>query len=153
VRKAISPVIATVILIAVTLVIGVAIAAWIMGIWGGMGGTESLKILPNSMLTVKDGGAVELSLTIKNEGSRDAKIVGVEVMVGAAGVCKLTPGSELSIIGAGAMVTGTTKGTCSGITPGASYTVRVITEAGNVYQTMLIAYASASSPASSPAAS
>jgi hypothetical protein len=134
-----------VILIAVTLAIGVAIAAWIMGIWGGMGGTESLKILPNSTLTVNND-RVTLELTIKNEGSRDAKIVGVEVMVGA-GACKLTPGNELSIISAGAMVTGTATatGTCSGLTPGASYTVRVITEAGNVYQTMLVAYASPSS--------
>jgi flagellin-like protein len=144
VRKAISPIIATVILIAVTLAIGVAIAAWIMGIWGGMGGTESLKILPNSTLTVKNDGAVELSLTIKNEGSRDAKIVGVEVMVGA-GACKLTPDNKLSIIRAGGMVTDTAKGTCSELTPGASYTVRVITEAGNVYQTMLVAYAPPSS--------
>jgi flagellin-like protein len=145
VRKAISPIIATVILIAVTLAIGVAIAAWIMGIWGGMGGTESLKILPNSTLTVDtDINEVTLKLTIKNEGSRDAKIVGVEVMVGA-GACKLTPGNELSIIRAGAMVTGTAEGTCSELTPGASYTVRVITEAGNVYQTMLVAYASSSS--------
>jgi flagellin-like protein len=142
VRKAISPIIATVILIAVTLAIGVAIAAWIMGIWGGMGGTESLKILPNSTLTVD--GTVKLKLTIKNEGSRDAKIVGVEVMVGA-GACKLTPDNELSIIRAGGMVTGTATGTCSGLTPGASYTVRVITEAGNVYQTMLVAYAPPSS--------
>jgi flagellin-like protein len=139
VRKAISPIIATVILIAVTLAIGVAIAAWIMGIWGGMGGTESLKILPNSTLTVNND-RVTLQLTIKNEGSRDAKIVGVEVMVGA-GACKLTPDNKLSIIRAGAMVTGTTEGTCSGLTPGASYAVRVITEAGNVYQTMLVAYA------------
>jgi flagellin-like protein len=140
VRKAISPIIATVILIAVTLAIGVAIAAWIMGIWGGMGGTESLKILPNSTLTV-DNDRVTLQLTTKNEGSRDAKIVGVEVMVGA-GACKLTPDNKLSIIRAGAMVTGTATGTCSGLTPGASYTVRVITEAGNVYQTMLVAYTS-----------
>jgi flagellin-like protein len=140
VRKAISPIIATVILIAVTLAIGVAIAAWIMGIWGGMGGTESLKILPNSTLTV-DNDQVTLQLTTKNEGSRDAKIVGVEVMVGA-GACKLTPDNKLSIIRAGAMVTGTATGTCSGLTPGASYTVRVITEAGNVYQTMLVAYTS-----------
>jgi len=140
VRKAISPIIATVILIAVTLAIGVAIAAWIMGIWGGMGGTESLKILPNSTLTVNND-RVTLQLTIKNDGSRDAKIVGVEVMVGA-GACKLTPDNELSIIRAGAMVTGTAEGTCSGLTPGASYTVRVITEAGNVYQTMLVAYTS-----------
>jgi flagellin-like protein len=145
VRKAISPIIATVILIAVTLAIGVAIAAWIMGIWGGMGGTESLKILPNSTLTVDNNGVVTLKLTIKNEGSRDAKIVGVEVMVGAAGACKLTPDNKLSIIRAGAMVTDTATGNCSELTPGASYTVRVITEAGNVYQTMLVAYASSPS--------
>jgi flagellin-like protein len=140
VRKAISPIIATVILIAVTLAIGVAIAAWVMGLWGGMGGTETLKILPNSTLTV-DGDRVELKLTIKNDGTRDAKVVGVEVVVGAR-VCKLS--HPFTTISAGAMVTGTATGTCSGLTPGASYTVKVITEAGNVYQTMLVAYASPS---------
>jgi flagellin-like protein len=143
VRKAISPIIATVILIAVTLAIGVAIAAWIMGIWGGMGGTETLKILPNSTLTVNtDNDQVTLRLAIKNDGSRDAKVVGVEVVVGAK-VCKLS--NPFTTISAGAMVTGTAEGTCSELTPGASYTVKVITEAGNVYQTMLVAYASSSS--------
>jgi len=150
VRKAISPIIATVILIAVTLAIGVAIAAWIMGIWGGMGGTETLKILPNSALTV-DGDKVKLELTIKNDGSRDAKVVGVEVGVGAR-VCKLS-NPFTTAISAGAMVTGTATGTCSGLTPGASYTVKVITEAGNVYQTMLVAYASTSSSTTSPTSS
>ncbi|MFZ8788987.1 MAG: archaellin/type IV pilin N-terminal domain-containing protein [Acidilobaceae archaeon] len=140
-RKAISPIIATVILIAVTLAIGVAIAAWIMGIWGGMGGTETLKILPNSTLTVQDN-QVTLQLTIKNDGSRDARVVGVEVGVGAR-VCKLS--NPFTTISAGAMVTGTATGTCSELTPGASYTVKVITEAGNVYQAMLVAYASPSS--------
>ena len=140
-RKAISPIIATVILIAVTLAIGVAIAAWIMGIWGGMGGTETLKILPNSTLTVNNN-QVTLKLTVKNDGSRDAKVVGVEVGVGAR-VCKLS--NPFTTISAGAMVTGTATGTCSELTPGASYTVKVITEAGNVYQAMLVAYASSSS--------
>jgi flagellin-like protein len=140
VRKAISPIIATVILIAVTLAIGVAIAAWIMGIWGEMGGTESLKILPNSTLTVNTvNNQVTLRLTIKSDGSRDAKVVGVEVGVGAR-VCKLS--NPFTTIRAGAMVTGTATGTCSGLTPGASYTIKVITEAGNVYQTMLVAYTS-----------
>ena len=136
-RKAISPIIATVILIAVTLAIGVAIAAWVMGLWGGMGGTETLKILPNSTLTVNND-RVTLQLTIKNDGSRDAKIVGVEVVVGAK-VCKLS--NPFSTISVGAMVTDSATGTCSGLTPGASYTVKVITEAGNVYQAMLVAYA------------
>jgi flagellin-like protein len=142
VRKAISPIIATVILIAVTLAIGVAIAAWIMGIWGGMGGTETLKILPNSTLTVDNNGVVTLKLTVKNDGSRDARVVGVEVGVGAR-VCKLS--NPFTTISAGAMVTGTATGPCSELTPGASYTVKVITEAGNVYQAMLVAYASSSS--------
>jgi flagellin-like protein len=142
VRKAISPIIATVILIAVTLAIGVAIAAWIMGIWGGMGGTETLKILPNSTLTVDNNGVVTLKLTVKNDGSRDARVVGVEVGVGAR-VCKLS--NPFTTISAGAMVTGTAEGNCSELTPGASYTVKVITEAGNVYQAMLVAYASSSS--------
>jgi flagellin-like protein len=142
VRKAISPIIATVILIAVTLAIGVAIAAWIMGIWGGMGGTETLKILPNSTLTVDNNGVVTLKLTVKNDGSRDARVVGVEVGVGAR-VCKLS--NPFTTISAGAMVTGTADGNCSELTPGASYTVKVITEAGNVYQAMLVAYASSSS--------
>jgi flagellin-like protein len=142
VRKAISPIIATVILIAVTLAIGVAIAAWIMGIWGGMGGTETLKILPNSTLTVDNNGVVTLKLTVKNDGSRDARVVGVEVGVGAR-VCKLS--NPFTTISAGAMVTGTATGTCSELAPGASYTVKVITEAGNVYQAMLVAYASPSS--------
>ncbi len=138
-RKAISPIIATVILIAVTLAIGVAIAAWVMGLWGGMGGTESLKILPNSTLAVNTANdQVTLQLTIKNDGTRDAKVVGVEVVVGAK-VCKLS--NPFTTISVGAMVTGTATGTCSGLTPGASYTVKVITEAGNVYQTMLVAYA------------
>ena len=141
-RKAISPIIATVILIAVTLAIGVAIAAWVMGLWGGMGGTETLKILPNSTLTVNtDNDQVTLKLTIKNDGSRDAKVVGVEVVVGAR-VCKLS--HQFTTISTGAMVTGTAEGPCSGLTPGASYTVKVITEAGNVYQTMLVAYAPSS---------
>jgi hypothetical protein len=106
---------------------------------GRNGGTETLKILPNSTLTVDENGKVDLKLTIKNDGSRDARVVGVEVVVGAR-VCKLS--HQFTTISAGAMVTGTAEGPCSGLTPGASYTVKVITEAGNVYQAMLVAYAS-----------
>ncbi|MFN4046125.1 MAG: archaellin/type IV pilin N-terminal domain-containing protein, partial [Acidilobaceae archaeon] len=79
-KRGISPIIATVILIAVTIAIGIAIAGWLMGLWGGMGGAESLKIYPNATLTNN-----ELKLTVKNEGSRDAKII--EVRVDGVGRC------------------------------------------------------------------
>ncbi|MEM4961235.1 MAG: archaellin/type IV pilin N-terminal domain-containing protein [Acidilobaceae archaeon] len=121
-KKAISPVVATVILIAVTIVIGVAVAGWLMGIWGGLGGTEALKIYPNATLEGK-----KLSFTVKNEGSRDAKLIGVRVE--GLGDCS---GFQPVVVKVGAITTITCDITGDS-TPGAVYTVRVYTEAGNVY--------------------
>ncbi|MEM4655871.1 MAG: archaellin/type IV pilin N-terminal domain-containing protein [Acidilobaceae archaeon] len=64
-KKAISPVVATVILIAVTIVIGVAVAGWLMGIWGGLGGTEALKIYPNA--TLRRVKILRLQLRMKDQ--------------------------------------------------------------------------------------
>ncbi|MEM1777401.1 MAG: archaellin/type IV pilin N-terminal domain-containing protein [Acidilobaceae archaeon] len=121
-KKAISPVVATVILIAVTIVIGVAVAGWLMGIWGGLGGTEALKIYPNATL---EGN--KLSFTVKNEGSRDAKLIGVRVE--GLGDCS---DFQPVVVKVGAITTITCTITGNS-TPGAVYTVRVYTEAGNVY--------------------
>jgi len=138
VRKAISPVIATVILIAVTLAIGIAIAAWLMGIWGGLGGTEALKVLPTSELIVaQDGSLKNLTLTIRNDGSKDAKLTAVQIEVGG-GACK---GSVDDVIRVGEQVDVKPAFTCTGLVPGATYMVKVFTEAGNVYQIPLVARA------------
>ena len=141
-RKAISPVIATVILIAVTLAIGIAIAAWLMGIWGGLGGTEALKVLPTSELIVaQDGSLVSLTLAIRNEGSKDAKLTAVQIEIGG-GACKT---SVDQVIRVGERVdvelVGGQTFNCNGLAPGATYTVKVFTEAGNVYQISLVARA------------
>ncbi|MEM4698433.1 MAG: archaellin/type IV pilin N-terminal domain-containing protein [Acidilobaceae archaeon] len=120
-KKAISPVVATVILIAVTIVIGVAVAGWLMGIWGGLGGTEALKIYPNATLKGNN-----LTFTVKNEGSRDAKLISVRVE-GLGDCSNLQP-----VVKVGAITTITCK-INNDSTPGAVYTVRVYTEAGNVY--------------------
>ncbi|MEM4559457.1 MAG: archaellin/type IV pilin N-terminal domain-containing protein [Acidilobaceae archaeon] len=125
-KKAISPVVATVILIAVTIVIGVAVAGWLMGIWGGLGGTEALKIYPNATLEGSDKGT-NLTFTVKNEGSRDAKLISVRVE-GLGDCSNLQP--EVVKVGAITTITCTIN---KGSTPGAVYTVRVYTEAGNVY--------------------
>ncbi|MEM0366120.1 MAG: archaellin/type IV pilin N-terminal domain-containing protein [Acidilobaceae archaeon] len=122
-KKAISPVVATVILIAVTIVIGVAVAGWLMGIWGGLGGTEALKIYPNA--TLKDN---ELKFTVKNEGSRDAKLISVRVE--GLGDCS---DFQPEVVKVGAITTITCEIKDKEATPGAVYTVRVYTEAGNAY--------------------
>jgi flagellin-like protein len=48
--RGIEPIIAVVILVAVTLVIAVGVIGWLMGWWGGMGQVESLVIHPDSKL-------------------------------------------------------------------------------------------------------
>ncbi|MEM1640046.1 MAG: archaellin/type IV pilin N-terminal domain-containing protein [Acidilobaceae archaeon] len=74
-RKGISPVIATVILIAVAIAVAIAVGAWVMGIWGGLGGGERLVI---SYARLYEDGTLELR--VKNDGTAVAKIVRIEVV-------------------------------------------------------------------------
>ncbi|MEM0362120.1 MAG: archaellin/type IV pilin N-terminal domain-containing protein, partial [Sulfolobales archaeon] len=62
-NKGISPVIATVILVAVALLLAVALAGWVMGIWGTIGATEAVQIVSASLNTT------HLNLTIVNRGN------------------------------------------------------------------------------------
>ena len=129
-NKAISPILATVILIAVTLVIAIGVIGWIMGIWGAFGSTETLQIMPDSKLYT-DG---TVSLSVKNSGTASAVVYKVEVVgVGSATLdnnkVTITPGATKA-------VEASVEGTC---TPGAKYQVKIYTEAGNVYSIVLTA--------------
>ena len=136
-RKGISPVIATVIIVAVALAIAIAVVGWVMGIWGAVtGGTEILKIMPDSKLYngTQNKYNVTVVLHIKNEGGVTATITKIEVV----GICtidvttSIRPGDEGTI-------TASKTGLNLGVTPGATYTIKVYTSAGNVYTTQLVA--------------
>lgn len=122
--KGIEPIIAVVILVAVTLVIAIGVIGWIMGWWGSMGATESLRIYADSY--IQAGNQPVLYLHVKNEGSASAVIYKVEV-VGATTVSDstytLTPGSETTLT--------ITLGNVN-IVAGTNYQVKVYTKAGNV---------------------
>ncbi|MCX8196086.1 MAG: type IV pilin [Acidilobaceae archaeon] len=126
-RRAISPVIATVILIAITIIVGAAVAGWLLGLWGGLGEVEALRIYPDATLEVGKSNST-LRLTIKNEGTRDAKIMSITV----EGVG--TQSLKDPIIKAGATKTISVVFTNKTATPGASYLVKVMTEGGGIYQ-------------------
>ena len=65
--RGISPVIATVIILAVTIAIAVAVIGWITGLFGATtSGTEQLQIYPDSYI---NGTAKTLHLHIVNKGS------------------------------------------------------------------------------------
>ena len=126
----IEPIIAVVILVAITLVIAIGVIGWLMGWWGGMGQVESLVIHPDSKL-YDDGRVV---LHVENKGSAAAVIYKVEIVgVGSTDISPvtLTPGQDATIT---ATITGK-------VTAGASYVVRVYTKAGNVYPITLRAEA------------
>jgi len=73
--RGISPVIATVIILAVTVAIAVAVIGWITGLFGAAtGGTEQLQIMPDSYINSSN----VLHLHIVNKGS-DVSLYKVEI--------------------------------------------------------------------------
>ena len=136
--KGIEPIIAVVILIAVTLVIAIGVIGWIMGWWGTLGATENLQFYPDSYIDAS--GTPRLILHVKNTGSASAIIYRIEISglttvtssfnfvttfttaTDALTAVTITPGQEgYIVITAGSPI------------PGANYLVKVYTRAGNVY--------------------
>jgi len=127
-KKGISPILATVILIAVTLVIAVGVIGWVMGIWGSMGKTETLKIISGN-ITVPSSGNAKLYLDVINQGTADATIH--KVVVGSKEFTQINP---ITIRANGTIHTiEVTLDNSSNYSPGVSYSVTVVTKAGNQY--------------------
>lgn len=95
IRKGISPVIATVILVAVTLVIAVAIIGWLMGLWGGLaGGSPAISITNQKVDTLGN-----IVLYIKNTGGGSDKLLSAEIISAGSIVGSATEGSTVTING------------------------------------------------------
>ncbi|MCX8165380.1 MAG: type IV pilin [Acidilobaceae archaeon] len=144
-RRAISPVIATVILIAITIVIGAAVGGWLLGLWGGFGDVEAIRIYPDAKLQMfqqNNKTRANLTLTLKNEGTRDAIIR--KITVEGVGEClasnttllRQTPTPTSIPFSLEAGQTKSIRCTMDGskVTAGGSYLVKVMTESGGVYQ-------------------
>ena len=149
--RAISPVIAAVILIAVALLIAIAVANWVLGLSTGLTTTEQIVILADSYIN-ESGTTDYVYLHIRNDGSRQVKIVKIEVVgIGSSenvysnetlnGLIQELEGAAWrandpininSEAWVGASISGDYK-------IGKSYQVRVYTDTGNVYDTFLIA--------------
>jgi len=133
--KGLEPLIAAIILIAVTLVIAIAVVAWLSGLFGTtVGGGESLVILPNASLT-KPGTNWQLSVTIRNTGSSSSTVVALYVAnytCTFTGTPTIPPGGTTTIPNANC-------GSAPTIVSGVRYTVKVVTAAGNTFYTEVIA--------------
>jgi flagellin-like protein len=77
-KKALSPVVASIILIAVTVAVSIAVAAWMGALTGGFMGSSSATITKVDF--IKNGNAtVNVDLTVKNTGTKTVTIVTVKV--------------------------------------------------------------------------
>jgi len=130
--RAIEPLIAAIILIAITLVIAIAVTGWMMGVFSATTGQqERLIILPNATLNTTGF----LNLTVSNIGSVNISIIGINV-----GNVSCSHSSIPLVI-----IPGTTRNitnvNCPNLNPvaGATYTVRVLTARGNVFTTEVVA--------------
>ena len=119
-RKGISPIIATVLIIAATLIAFAAVAGYIFGLFGSSTKSAQAQVV-GSTLT-----GTTLTLTFSNSGGQSVSITGVSATVGTTSI------TDSSI----AYAVGTTTG-LSGINPGVTTTVTVTLSArvtsGNTY--------------------
>jgi flagellin-like protein len=92
-RKAISPVLATVILIAITLVAGVAIAGFAFGLFGTLSATANVTV---TTLTCTHGTAVLSACTVQLQNTGNAPASAVACSLSGLGTSVLT-GAPLAI--------------------------------------------------------
>jgi len=77
-KRALSPVIATVILISVTIVVAVSVAYWMGAIAGGYTSFEQIE-LPSIYAEALTGGGWNITIDLKNTGSADATVDNIYV--------------------------------------------------------------------------
>ncbi|MEM2872888.1 MAG: archaellin/type IV pilin N-terminal domain-containing protein [Nitrososphaerales archaeon] len=78
-KRGISPVIASIILIAITVAVAIAVAGWVFGLFGTYvgGGGVSIVYGPNTYISA-GAAPVDFSFTFRNSGSSAVSIVAVD---------------------------------------------------------------------------
>ena len=140
--KAVSPLIATIILIAVTIAIAAIVIAWVYGIFGTTTGAgEKLQIFADARLIIKDKDkkVINFTVTAKNIGTSVVTIQNVyikenatctnpSITVGFEKNKPLQPG-DVKTISAEFIKS---DASCS-LQPGITYTVVIVTGGGQAY--------------------
>jgi len=124
--KALSPVIATIILIAVTVAVSVVVAAWMGALTiGFMGSAEQASI--TNVVLANIGGKQNAQVTVQNTGSATVTITSAYIDSNSA---SFTSGTSVSILKGNSA---TFNMTVSGVTFAntAQYTIKLMTAKGN----------------------
>ena len=122
-KKAISPILATVILIAITLIAAIAIAGFVFGLFGTFTNTAQVQASPTTC--VQAGGTESCSIVLTNTGNANTQVTGSCSITydGMTNSATVAPGV---VIPSGSSVTVTCTDTGPGATPGTQVTGSII---------------------------
>jgi flagellin-like protein len=133
-KKGISPVIASIILIAITVAVAIAVAGWVFGLFGTYGTAGGVTVI-NPSLTASTG---TFTATIKNDKDTAVSVVSVTATGdgGTAVVFTGISGSANAHSTGTVSATGSTDGT---FTAGNAYTIKVSFSDGTIVNVIVTA--------------
>jgi flagellin-like protein len=124
-KKALSPVVASIILIAVTVAVSIAVAAWMGALTIGFMGTEELKITSMTF----DTTAGTITIAVHNQGTSGVSINEVWVNGSPIATADVDPALP-TIVGANLDTTFTIN---YGVDVGNNYQVKIVSAKGNPF--------------------
>jgi len=132
-RKAVSPVIATLLMIAIAVAAAILVYVWSMGLVGTLQGTGGQQTREQIIMEAYDATTATWTLYLRNVGPTSANVTAIYVEGKLAANPKkiITPSGATSITFSSP--TGLT------LTPGAAYTVKIVTASGAVFSYSVIA--------------
>ena len=130
-RKALSPVIASIILIAVTVAVSIAVAAWMGALTFGFMGSSSLTITNVAFNGVSGAAGNNITLSIKNTGTKTVTVGTVKINNIAVLAANIDGSSLLTYTTSGATATGTITIDNAGWVNGNPYQFNLYDASGN----------------------
>ena len=99
-KKGISPVIATIILIAITIVIAIAVAAWVFGLFKSYSGTNAVTVV-SGLSSCSSSSNSQCTIVLSNQGGNSVTVIGASingVSVSLSGTLTVSANSQATII-------------------------------------------------------
>jgi len=126
-RKALSPVIATLLMVAIAVAAAIITYVWSMGLLGGLMGTGGQQTKEQLIIEVYNWKGTELNFTVRNVGPTNVEIDKIYL----EGASQTVTGTlTVNVGGTQALVITSPSGSFSS---GASYTLKIVTKTGAVF--------------------
>jgi flagellin-like protein len=130
--KALSPVVASIILIAVTVAVSVVVAAWMGGTTIGLMGNAEQASIANIAFTDNTGTADQITVLVQNSGTTTVNVT--QAYINGVVITGWTPQNEGVDKSSAKTYTLTLNAGSDQLVPGTAYQVKLITAKGNQLQ-------------------